>query len=66
MLKYGDYTIKSVNNKTVSVQVNPPCISSNREYQYIFEALKAYQNNSLAENMQLVENAENIVIIYNR
>ena len=66
MIKWGEYTINK-NNRTVSVNVEPPCISANREYEYIYNTLSAYDKNALTEKMKITTETETeITITYYR
>lgn len=65
MIKYGDYTATK-DGKQITVQVQPPCISSNREYEYIYNSLIAYDKGKTTDKMQIVESETEIKIIYHR
>lgn len=53
--------------KKIYVNVEPPCISWNREMQYIREVQRAYEEGRLAQNMKIeLETDEEVVIRYNR
>ena len=53
--------------KKIVVIVDPPCISPDREIQYIDETVRAYMHGRLAPNMRVVEDTRNRVeIIYKR
>ena len=53
--------------KEIIVVVDPPCISPNREIQYIDETVRAYMHGRLAPNMRVVEDTpKRVEIIYRR
>lgn len=54
-------------SKNIYVEVAPPCVSANRELQYVMMVELAYNRGQLAPNMTIIEETESHVTIrYNR
>lgn len=56
----------SENDKRVVYRVNPPCMSENREIQYMQEAERLYKSGKLPSNITVKEEEDCIIITYNR
>lgn len=53
--------------KKIVVLVSPPCISENREYEYIRNAIAAYKAGELSKKVEIREETDDTVtLIYHR